>query len=269
MLQVSDGQVLWERQEALDQPVIRRRELAPILSKLQNPEVDKELREQVLSQLGFAGPDALLAGLRNAAEFNQKAEGELEGKKVWVLRGRWKDRSSLSSPDQPPLPATGPLPPYVPSLVYLWLGQEDGWPYRVELSGRMPGIMEMKKEMREIGPDGRPVGRPMETPDMNPSEIVLTYTDVVLNPELEAKEFVFTASPAERDRIVDETQGIVASLDAILAQRASERRAEAAREEPELPGSLTIPSRPTDVPDVPANPVPGGPVTPSPTARPQ
>lgn len=256
MLQVSDGAVLWDYQEALDQPIIRRKELAPILQKLQNPDVDGELREQVLSQLGLAGPDALLSGLRNAAEFNQKEEGELDGKKVWIIRGRWKDRASLSSPDQPPLPPTGPLPPYVPNLVYVWVGQDDGWPYRVELSGRMPGIMEQQKDIRELGPDGRPVGRPMALPDQAPTEIVLRYTNVELNSAIEDREFFWT--PPQGVRVIEETEGIVSGLDALLAQREAQRRAEAAQE-PTIPGSLSIPSPPTSLPEPSPSDTPGGP----------
>lgn len=249
MLQVSDGSVLWDYQEALDQPIIRKKELTPILQKVQNSELDPELREQVISQLGFAGPEALLAGLRQAAEFNQKEEGELGGTKVWIIRGRWKDRAALSAPGQPPLPPTGPLPPYVPSLVYVWVGQEDGWPYRVELSGRMLSVME-RKDIREIGPDGRPIGRPMTLPDQTPTEIVLTYHDVALNSTLDPQEFFWT--PPQGVRVLDETQGIVASLDAMLAQQAAQRRAEAAQE-PELPGSLTIPTPPADLPEPPSS----------------
>lgn len=256
MLQVSDGSVLWDYQEALTQPIIRRKELAPILQRLQNPDVDQELRDQVLSQLGLAGPDALLAGLRRSAEFNQLEAGELDGKKVWIIRGRWSDRAALSSPDQPPLPPTGPLPPYVPNLVYIWVGQEDGWPYRVELSGRMPGIMETQKDIRELGPDGRPVGRPMTLPDQTPTEIVLSYSDVVLNPALEDREFFWT--PPQGVRVIEETEGLVSGLDALLAQREAQRRAEAAQE-PSLPGSINIPSPAPGLPIPSPAGAPGGP----------
>src|SRR5206468_1631386 len=100
----------------------------------------------------------LLSGLRKALLFDQKAAGTLDGKPVWILRGRWKDYDGLSGPGQPPIPLTSTLPPYVPSIATVVIGQEDGWPYRVELVGRAPSIMEQKRDDRPLGPDGRPIG---------------------------------------------------------------------------------------------------------------
>lgn len=243
MLQVCDGQVLWEYKEVLKTPDIRKRTLAPIFEKLKSPDSDDEIRQQVLNQLGFAGPDALLAGLRQAIEFNQKEEAELDGRKVFIIRGRWKDRATLSGPGQPALPPTGPLPPYVPSLAAVWIGQEDGWPYRVELYGQSPGIMRESREAREIGPDGRPVGPALNVETPTPTEIRMVYSDVQLNPELGIEQFAF--QPPDGVRVIDETQAIVTDLTAVLAQRAAARKAEAAKLGPELP-SIPVPTPPSE-----------------------
>ena len=104
MLQVSDGQVMWDYKEVLNSPDVRKRSLGPIKEQLQSPDADAEIRDQVLSQLGFGGPDALLVGLRKSIAFNQKSEVEVDGKKMYLIRGRWKDRDTLTGPGQPALP---------------------------------------------------------------------------------------------------------------------------------------------------------------------
>lgn len=244
MLLVCDGATLWEYKKILDSADVRKRVLGPIFEKLDSPDCTPELRTQVLGQMGFAGPDALLAGLRKAIEFNQKDEDELDGTKVWILRGRWKDRESITGPDaKAPLPPTGPLPPYVPSLAAVWLGQENGWPYRVELYGQSPGIMA-KKEIRELGPDGRPVGRPLTLPDQPPSAIRLTYTDVQVDPALDPGQFSWT--PPDGMRVVDETKSIVSDLATALTQIAAQRKSEAAtKAEPTLP-AIAVPTPPAE-----------------------
>jgi hypothetical protein len=160
-----------------------------------------------------------------------------------VLRGRWKDRSNLTGPNQPAFPATGPLPPYVPSLAAVWIGQDDGWPYRVELYGQSPGIMRQKREFRELGPDGRPIGPAMNLQDPEPSELRLVYTNVQLNPKLGPEAFFY--QPPDGIRVVDETQAIVTDLSAALAQRAAARKAEAAQLGPELP-TIPLPVPPSE-----------------------
>jgi outer membrane lipoprotein-sorting protein len=247
MLQVCDGATFWDYKKVLDQPDLRKRTLAPIIEKLESPDADAELRDRVLSSLGFAGPDALLVGLRKAVHFNQKEEGELDGRKVWIIRGRWTDLASLTSPDQPPLRLADPIPPYVPSLVYAWIGQEDGWPYRVELSGRKLGVMEQRKDIREIGPDGRPVGRPITPPNVQPSKIILTYSQVELDPRLTPDQFAFQPPNDPNIRVIDETQMIANDLTNVLAERAARRKAEAAREgATDLDRSIPVPTPPAD-----------------------
>lgn len=260
MLQVCDGETMWEYKRVLEQPSLSKRTMAPILELLARPEADPELREQVLMRLGFPGPDALLAGLRAACEFNQKEEKALNGKKVWVIRGRWKDTSRLTSPDQPPIPNNVGLPPYVPSLVYVWLGQEDGWPYQVELSGRALTMMEMQKDTRELDASGRPIGRKAPQSRADPTEIVLRFSQVALG-ETPGNERFFFQPPSDPNlRIVDETAQITNELTTFLSQRAAQRKAEAAKEGGgDLPKAIDVPTPPVDFAPPPAG---GGAVAP-------
>jgi outer membrane lipoprotein-sorting protein len=250
MQQVCDGRVFWEVRKVLDATDIYKREMQPILQQLARPECDDELRTQVLSTLGFSGPDALLAGLRGAIGFDQKEEAELDGRKVWIVRGQWKDRARLTSPNQPPLPPIGPLPPYIPSLAEVWIDQETGWPHRVKLTGKAPSLLESKKDMREVGPDGKPIGRPIAAPKVDPSEIVLAYTEVQVSPTIDPLEFSFT--PPQGAQVIDQTQAIATDLTNALAERAARKKAEAAREGGlELPAPIAVPRPPADA--VPAN----------------
>ena len=54
-----------------------------------------------------------------------------------------------------PVNAGGFLPPYIPMDGTLYLGKEDGWPYKLVLVGRKPSTVF---ETRRLGPDGRPIG---------------------------------------------------------------------------------------------------------------
>jgi outer membrane lipoprotein-sorting protein len=240
MLQVSDGRVFWEYKKVLDIPGLVKRELPGIIELLKSPDCEPLLREQVLAQLGFSGPEALLVGLREAIAFDQKEAGEFGGRPCWVLRGRWNDRQRLTSPEQPPLPATGPLPPYVPSLAAVWVDQETGWPYQLKLTGKSISVMDLKVQTRELGPDGRPVGRQVAPSNVPPSELTLTYANVKLNPTLGPEQFAFTP-PTEQIQIIDETQAIASSLQAAIADRAARRKAEAAKEAPDLPVPIPVP----------------------------
>jgi outer membrane lipoprotein-sorting protein len=253
MLQVCDGQTLWDYQQVLKNQGYSRLDLAKVLQRLKSPDFDPELRKKVLEQVGFGGPAALLIGLRNVLRFETKEEGTLDGKPVLILHGKWKDNASLGGPNQAPMPRTAPLPPYVPSIATVWIGQEDGWPYRVLLEGRIPSVLE---DTRQIGPDGKPVGRKQTgQKDQQPSSILLSYTNVRLNPELKPETFAFQAPPDAP--VMDETDQLLIRLDQALAMKADQRKAEAAKGEVDLPQSIPVPSpAPEEKPAAPVSPPP-------------
>lgn len=250
MTQVSDGKTLWDYLSILDSQSVRKLQLAPVLQKLQNPEIDDELRERVLSGLGFGGPGALLVGLRKAMSFDQKVAGTLdgtpEGRKVWILRGRWKDYDALTIPGQPAFLPTAPLPTYVPSNGAVFLDQDDGWPYRVELKGRVLSVMEQaKRDDRPLGPDGRPIGPKTKSQRQeDPSQIILVYSNVKLDAELTDSDFAFQPPPDVTT--ADSTPQILAGLDAAIMERVSRKRTEAATKGTEA-----------EIPAIPVSPPPG------------
>lgn len=229
-LQVCDGKVLWDYRQVLDSKTYSRIEIDQVFEKLKAPELDEVIRQQVITNLGFSGPDELLKGLRRSVRFTQpKAPEKLDGKDVWVLTGDWISREGLTGPNQAPLPPTAPLPAYVPSLVKIYLGGDDHWPYKVRLIGRQPSILI---DNRPIGPDGRPIGSLASIQKVKVTAIVLTYENVKFNPELPDDEFVFTApSNASVD---DQTKAVVSMLDQVIQVRAAQKKAEAAKAEDSL-----------------------------------
>ncbi len=169
MIQVADGKVIWDEQLVTEVSTgkelahsYRKRDMAPLLEKLNDPEFDPEAREQIMPRLGLAGPEvALLANLRHDVRFEtMPEESTFEDKPVWIFRGFWTERSRLALNTIPGAKAESPLPDYVPSVVALWVDRETGWPYQIRLSGRKRTAIEMEQAETEAntGADGRPTG---------------------------------------------------------------------------------------------------------------
>jgi hypothetical protein len=239
-LQVCDGETLWDYQQILDNQFYHKLSIKPILERLNSPELDPKIRDQALNSMGFAGPETLLSGLRKYIKFDQKENGEHEGKPVWILRGTWKNRQGIVAFNSQPVPPTGPLPPYVPSLATLYIGKDDSWPYRVDLIGRQ--ITELI-DTRPRGPDGRPIGarRTIERP--TPSKITLVYSDVKLNANIRVDEFAFQAPTTAS--VDDNTEMIIKGLDQAIQVEAAKKKNEATREKgPVLDTPIDIPSPP-------------------------
>lgn len=247
MLQVCDGEILWDYQQVLESQTYRKLSVKPILERLKAPEIDDALREQILNSLGFAGPETLLVGLRKTIKFNQKPEeAELDGKPVYIFRGGWRSREGMVGPDQRPIPATGMLPPYIPSWAVLYVGKEDGWPYKLDLQGRQ--LSELV-DTRQIGPDGKRIGTKSSIERPDPSEIHLVYSNVQFGVEIRPEEFAFQA-PANAN-VEDNTEIVLKGLDQAIEYQAMQKRAEAAAKEgstldqpieiPKTPPAIEIP----------------------------
>jgi outer membrane lipoprotein-sorting protein len=244
MLQICNGDTLWDYQQVLESQIYRRMSVKPVLERLNSPDIDAKLRDQVMTQIGFSGPEALLVGLRKSVKFDQKEEGELDGKHVWILRGTWRNRNGLVGPDQRPLPLTGPLPAYVPSIATLYLGKDDGWPYKIILVGKVPTILQ---DTRRVGPDGRVTTSKGSIEKVDPSKITLVYSNVLLNPNIRPDEFAF--QPPPNANVEDTTETIIKGLDQAIQFQAMQKRSEAARQEgPILDTPIEIPKAPAAEP---------------------
>ncbi len=225
-LQVCDGETFWDYQQVLESQIYRKFSVKPVLERLNSPDLDPKIREQAMTQMGLGGPETLLVGLRRAVRFDLKEEGELGGKKVWILHGTWRNRQGLAGPDGRPVPQNGLLPPYIPSDVRLYLGKDDGWPYKLELRGRPVSVLF---DTRKVGPDGRRIGSKSSIEQPVPTKITLEYTNVKLNATIRIEQFAFTAPPTAQ--VDDSTEMIVRMLDQGIAMQAQRKKDEAAKKE--------------------------------------
>ena len=242
MLQVCDGKILWEYQKVMGMKNYRKRDITAILKKLEDPNFDEEFRNQVMTQLGFGGPEALLTGFMTAIGFDQFSDEVVEGVPTFILGGKWKDRSGLFGPNDRPLPPTAPLPPYIPSNIRVFVDKAKLWPYRIEMIGVAPLLMD---DTREIDPvTKRPIGVRRPQPKVDPTNITLRYT---LLPDSEIKpdeQFVFT-TPRDATNLVDETEGFLALLDQMSTYKQNEKKA---KEAAEGASEATIKAPPLDLP---------------------
>lgn len=240
IMQVCDGETLWDYQQIFESKSYRKLSIKPVFERLNSPDMDPKIRDQLVTQLGFSGPEALLVGLRKSVKFDIKEEDTLDGMPVWLLRGAWRNRSGLVGPDQRPLPPTGPLPAYVPSVATLTIGKEDGWPYKLVMVGKVPTILATPRPGSEKATAGK---RP--TDKIEPSQLTLVYSGVKLNPEIKGDEFVFRAPP--NVTVEDNTEVTVKGLDQLIQKQLMQKRAEAAQQEgPVLDQPIEIPKTPTD-----------------------
>ncbi len=232
MLQVCDGKVLWDFQKVLGMQSYSRREITPILKKLEDPNLDDSFRIMIISNMGFGGPEALLSGLRKAVKFNQMSEEKLDGEDVFVIGGIWRDRSSLMDPAGRPLPPTVDLPPYIPNVVRVFIKKATGWPAKIEMIGNAPLLIQ--EDIRQFDPaTGRPVGRPVKPPKVDPTRITLRYT-LTSPDEIKPGIFDFTA-PADvaGTNVKDETKDFLDVLDQYIQVAKANKQAEAAKAEGE------------------------------------
>lgn len=255
MQQVCDGTTFWEYQKVFETQIYRRLEAGPILTKLRESDLDENIRQTIITQLGFAGPDALLTGLRKTITFDQKTEGTLDDKPVWIIRGNWTNREGLYAPNSQPLPPTMPIPSYVPSLVTVYLGKDNFWPYKVMLAGQQASAI--LEDTRPMDPTGKRIGPLRARQPQLVTRIELVYSDVKLNAAVPDDEFAFT--PPKDVPVDDRTKDILTLLESAATARAAQKKAEAAKgEDALLNQSIDVPKSgapaPTPLPTTPPAP---------------
>jgi hypothetical protein len=146
----------------------------------------------------------------------------------------------LTGPDTRAVEKTGMMPPYIPSDATLYLGKDDGWPYKLVLLGRKPSAVY---DTRPLGPDGQRIGSRNSIQTVDPTNITLVYTDVQINPKIRIEDFVFQAPggvPVE-----DGTETMVKQLDQVIQIQSDRKKQESVKKDvPELPQSLEVPTPP-------------------------
>jgi hypothetical protein len=223
MLQISDGTVLWDYSQILGQEFYGRMEIQKVVERLNSPDFDDSIRTfYIQQQFGISGPQALLEGLRQSARFDVQEEGELDGKAVWILRGRWSDMAALG------LGPMAPVPAYIPGIVSVWIGKEDGWPYQVLLQGKKRPDIAAERKI-QLGPDGRPIGNITKQEEEPLSRFLLRYEEVELNPVLDDADFFFSVPSAAQSQVRDTTAERLAELDNVAKMLAAQKQMEAAK----------------------------------------
>jgi len=147
------------------------------------------------------------------------------------------------------------LPLYVPGIVTLYLGKDDGWPYQVSFEGQLPAQIAQKKKLEEtqVDPTGRAISKKLTAPSAKPSKLVLTYSEVKLNVAIPDDTFAFT--PPQDAKTRDETNQLVSQLEQILAAAAERKKSQAEKSGPVLEGAVPAPAPGADAPA----PAPGTP----------
>ncbi len=225
-LQVCDGETLWEYQQILDKQYYRKLSIKPILERVNSADLDPKIKTLAITQMGLAGPELLLVGLRKTIKFDLMEDAELDGKKVVKIHGTWRNRQGLIGPDARPVSPMGVLPPYIPMDVTVYLGKEDSWPYKLELKGRAPSAVY---DSRRLGPDGRVQGAKSSIEKIPQTLVVIVYSNVKLGGTIPDDEFAFQA-PANAT-VDDNTEDLIKGLDRELDREAQKKRNEAAKKD--------------------------------------
>jgi hypothetical protein len=199
--EVCDGRTHWRNQKVLDTQELVKVDIRKLREVLDKPQFNKELRDQLLQQLGFSGMIPLMKGLRETQTFESDEEDTLDGKAVRVLHGAWREAAISQSQFRGQQLSLAKLPtqfPYVPSKSTVWIGRDDGWLHKVELEGS-------KKVQGSV------------------TKITFEF----LNPrvDVDIPESLFAFEPPAGVKAEDQTESMVQRLNLILQQgQNSDRR---------------------------------------------
>lgn len=164
LLEVCDGQVLWNRYTVGGTSRITRRDVRQILDAARSAPQSPE--NVLISELGLGGLPALMASVEQSMKFRTVREEEIDGQKFVVLEGGWGQkfmdewkRSNPKSPDR--------LSDHIPDSLRLYLDSSTLLPRRFLFLKRNPDTKQTK---------------PMVTVD---------FIDLVLNAPISEDEFYF------------------------------------------------------------------------------
>ncbi len=122
---------------------------------------DRKFNSDVLGQLAFGGLPKLLDGLQRSFRFNRVEAGRLDTLPVWIAAGSWspegiafvsKELADQAAHEQPLNLKL--LPPQLPEQVWLYTGQDDLFPYRIEYRRRAGQGRAGEAGQGEMTPDG-------------------------------------------------------------------------------------------------------------------
>jgi len=234
MVQVCDGETLWDFREVFDSRVFTSLSIKPVLERLASPDLDGNTKDLTITQMGFAGTESLLAGLRKYYKFHtvEKEENLLDGKAVWIMHGTWTTTPGVLAPEARPTGPQGVLPPYIPGTATLYLGKEDYWPYKLVMAGENSAV---PLDTRRRGLNGEPIGARSSIEKFEPTRIVLNYSHVKLNDTTIPADQFKAPTPAGVV-VADRTEAMTKSLDQAISAEVDKKKRESIRDAEPLQG---------------------------------
>jgi hypothetical protein len=196
--QVCDGHWLYDHRDVLGQRQLSKVDVAAVRDALARKGASLPAHlagERSLTLLGLGGLDQLLRGLSDQFDFADAGEMPLGKDRYQALRGTWKrevlvrmlpDQKAKIEKGEPP--DLKKLPEHVPDEVYLLLGAEDLFPYRLEY--RRTAIEQ---------PEGSAKG---QTPAIavGKSLVIMELYDVAVNRPVDDLHFLFQPDIQAIDR---------------------------------------------------------------------
>lgn len=190
LVQVCDGESLWERRNLLGEEQRSRVDVARATQALEHAE---GLRGQGNMGIlpGLGGLTRLLRGMAASCDFTSAQKGILkvgsDQRPVWRLQGQWKlDQLARISDlkkamDEGKTPDLKKLPPHLFDHIVLMLRQGDLFPYRIEYRR---ALGDGEKAVRSGDPESRAL-------------MTVHLHDVVINAEIDASRFHY--NPGDLD----------------------------------------------------------------------
>lgn len=136
--EVCDGRTHWRNQKVLDTQELVKMDVKKLRDVFEKPQFSKELRDQLIRQLGFSGMAPLMKGLRESQKFESHEEETLNGQPVIVFHGQWRDEVISQSAFRGQQLSAAKLNSqfqFIPNKSTLWVGRDDGWLHKVEFEG--------------------------------------------------------------------------------------------------------------------------------------
>jgi hypothetical protein len=193
-LQVCDGRYLWKYEKIHDTEQLKRTDLLRLDQALEEQGKTKHL-DGIAWPHRMGGLPKLLAGLDRTFDFRLVEQTNLHHVKSWRLIGSWKpDLLGALLPGQSETIEAGKLadlrglPPHLPYYVVLFLGQDDGFPYRIEYR---------RQDQLRTGAAGEAEDRTL---------VSILFHEVNLNLHVSADSFVYNPGDLEP---VDDTKACI------------------------------------------------------------
>lgn len=199
LTQISDGSVLWSKWQNGPDTQITRRNIREILDAVKD--IKNTTAADSLRSLGVGGLQTLMSQLQVGMEFGQVKEQTIASSTVYVLTGRWTQKTRKDIFQVPEGDMETPLPAYIPDYVRVYVDQKAALPRRIEYLKRHPN-----PEVKQAQPLA-----------------ILDFRNIKLNESL--NETMFDITKEESDESVEEqdlTRNVIESIKAAAGVETSE-----------------------------------------------